>query len=230
MVISQEVLDRILPGVSKPARYTGHEWNSIVKDWDEVEVRVALAYPDIYEVGMSNRGLAILYDILNGQAFCLAERVYAPWLDMEEAMRKAGIPLFSLESRRPLREFDIVGFTLPYELNYTNVLNMLDLAGIPVLAAERGEDDPLIIGGGSCTYNAEPMARFFDLFVIGEGEEVVVELVQAYREWKRGKEGGKAEFLRRAARIEGIYVPRFYRVRYHDDGTVATEDQHPAHA
>ena len=221
MVISQEVLDRILPGVSKPARYTGHEWNSIVKDWDEVEVRVALAYPDIYEVGMSNLGLAILYDILNDQDFCLAERVYAPWLDMEEAMRKAGIPLFSLESRRPLREFDIVGFTLPYELNYTNVLNMLDLAGIPVLAAERGEDDPLIIGGGSCTYNAEPMARFFDLFVIGEGEEVVVELVQAYREWKRGKERGKAEFLRRAARIEGIYVPRFYQVRYHDDGTVA---------
>ena len=144
-------LERILLKVTRPARYTGREWNSIVKDWDQVGVKVALAYPDIYEVGMSNLGLMILYDILNREDDILAERVYAPWVDMEEAMRQAGIPLFSLESRRPLADFDILGFSLPYELNYTNVLNMLDLAGIPPLAAERGNSAPLIIGGGSGT-------------------------------------------------------------------------------
>ena len=153
MDITQQVLDGILPKVAKPARYTGHEWNSVVKDWDEVDVKVALAYPDIYEVGMSNLGLMILYDILNreegqGHLHWHAERVYAPWIDMEEAMRRAGIPLYSLESRRPLGEFDIIGFSLQYELNYTNVLNMLGLAGISPLAAERGDADPLIIGGG----------------------------------------------------------------------------------
>jgi radical SAM superfamily enzyme YgiQ (UPF0313 family) len=181
MDITQRVLDDILPKVAKPARYTGHEWNSVVKDWDQVEVKVALAYPDVYEVGMSNLGLMILYDLLNGEEGILAERVYAPWIDMEEAMRRAGIPLYSLESRRPLAEFDIIGFSLQYELNYTNVLNMLHLAGLSPLAAERGDADPLIIGGGSCTYNAEPLADFFDLFVIGEGEEVLLELVNAYR-------------------------------------------------
>lgn len=181
MNIAQQVLDDILPTVAKPARYTGHEWNSVVKDWDQVEVKVALAYPDIYEVGMSNLGLMILYDILNKEEGVLAERVYAPWIDMEEAMRRAGVPLYSLESRRPLAEFDIIGFSLQYELNYTNVLNMLDLAGLSPLAAERSDVDPLIIGGGSCTYNAEPLADFFDLFVVGEGEEVLLELVSMYR-------------------------------------------------
>jgi radical SAM family uncharacterized protein len=224
MDITQRVLDDILTRVAKPARYTGHEWNSVVKDWDGVEVKVALAYPDIYEVGMSNLGLMILYDILNGEEGVLGERVYAPWLDMEEAMRRAGIPLYSLESRRPLSDFDIIGFSLQYELNYTNVLNMLDLAGIAPLAAERGDADPLIIGGGSCTYNAEPLADFFDLFVIGEGEEVLLELVRAYRKFRvLGFEFrvNKADFLREAARIEGVYVPSLYEVRYHDDGTVA---------
>jgi radical SAM family uncharacterized protein len=220
-------LERILPNVQRPARYTGREWNSIVKDWDQVEVKVALAYPDIYEVGLPNLGLMILYDILNREDDILAERVYAPWVDMEEAMRQAGIPLFSLESHRPLADFDIVGFSLPYELNYTNVLNMLDLAGIPPLAAERGDDNnepseyPLIIGGGSGTYNPEPLADFFDLFVIGEGEEVLLELVRAYREWKKEGEGERREFLRRAALIDGIYVPSFYDVTYHPDGTMA---------
>jgi len=210
-------LDGILPKVAKPARYTGHEWNSVVKDWNQVEVRVALAYPDIYEVGMSNLGLMILYDILNREEGVLAERVYAPWIDMEQAMRRAGIPLYSLESRRPLADFDIIGFSLQYELNYTNVLNMLHLAGLSPLAAERGETDPLIIGGGSCAYNAEPLADFFDLFVIGEGEEVLLELVRAYREFR----GTREDLLREAAKIEGIYVPSLYDVCYHDDGTVA---------
>lgn len=227
-------LERILPRVTRPARYTGREWNSIVKDWDQARVKVALAYPDIYEVGLPNLGLMILYDILNREDDVLAERVYAPWVDMEEAMRQAGIPLFSLESRRPLADFDIVGFSLPYELNYTNVLNMLDLAGIPPLAAERSDDNnepseyPLIIGGGSGTYNPEPLADFFDLFVIGEGEEVLLELARAYGEWRReGREekgerrGERREFLCRAALIDGIYVPSFYDVTYHPDGTVA---------
>ncbi|HID62074.1 MAG TPA: TIGR03960 family B12-binding radical SAM protein [Anaerolineae bacterium] len=214
-------MERILPQVTRPARYTGREWNSIAKDWDQVEVKVALAYPDIYEVGQSNLGLMILYDILNRQDDILAERVYAPWVDMEEAMRQAGIPLFSLESRRPLVQFDIVGFSLPYELNYTNVLNMLDLAGIPPLAAERSEGAPLIIGGGSGTYNPEPLADFFDLFVIGEGEEVLLELVKAYGEWKKEGVRERRELLRRAALIDGVYVPSLYDVRYHPDGTVA---------
>jgi len=217
MDIIQRDLDGILPKVAKPARYTGHEWNSVVKDWNQVEVRVALAYPDIYEVGMSNLGLMILYDILNREEGVLAERVYAPWIDMEQAMRRAGIPLYSLESRRPLADFDIIGFSLQYELNYTNVLNMLHLAGLSPLAAERGETDPLIIGGGSCAYNAEPLADFFDLFVIGEGEEVLLELVRAYREFR----GTREDLLREAAKIEGIYVPSLYDVCYHDDGTVA---------
>ena len=230
MDITQRALDRILPEVAKPARYTGHEWNSVVKDWDKVDVKVALAYPDIYEVGMSNLGLMILYDILNREEGVLAERVYAPWIDMEEAMRRAGIPLYSLESRRALGDFDIIGFSLQYELNYTNVLNMLDLAGLSPLAAERGDADPLIIGGGSCTYNAEPLANFFDLFVIGEGEEVLLELVNAYRRLRITDHGSritphasrltKADFLREAAKIEGIYVPSLYDIRYHDDGTV----------
>ncbi len=217
MDITQRVLDDILPRVTKPARYTGHEWNSVVKDWDRAEVKVALAYPDIYEVGMSNLGLMILYDVLNREEGILAERVYAPWIDMEEAMRRAGIPLYSLESRRPLGDFDIIGFSLQYELNYTNVLNMLHLAGLSPLAAERGEADPLIIGGGSCAYNAEPLADFFDLFVIGEGEEVLLELVRRYQQLR----STKADFLREAAKIEGIYVPSLYHVGYHADGTVA---------
>jgi radical SAM family uncharacterized protein len=214
-------LERILPKVTRPARYTGREWNSIVKDWDQVGVKVALAYPDIYEVGLSNLGLMILYDILNREDDILAERVYAPWVDMEEAMRQVGISLFSLESRRPLADFDIVGFSLPYELNDTNVLNMLDLAAIPLLAAERDDDAPLIIGGGSGTYNPEPLADFFDLFVIGEGEEVLLELVRAYGEWKTESGEERKEFLLRAALIDGIYVPSFYDVSYHPNGTAA---------
>lgn len=214
-------LDRILPKVTRPARYTGGEWNSIVKDWAAIDVRMALVYPDLYEIGMSNLGLSILYDVVNRQPKALAERVYAPWVDMEAEMRKASLPLFSLESKRPLKDFDIVGFSLGYELTYTNVLNMLDLAGIPVPAAEREDSYPLIIAGGGCAFNAEPMAEFIDLFVLGEGEEVLLELLETFRRWKLEDSGQKQELLRELANISGIYVPSLYRVDYHDDGTVS---------
>lgn len=214
-------LDQILPRVTRPARYTGGEWNSITKDWDAIDVKIALAYPDIYEIGMSNLGLVILYDLVNREPKALVERVYAPWVDMEAEMRKATIPLFSLESRRPLKDFDIIGFSLGYELTYTNVLNMLDLAGIPVLAAQRDESYPLIIAGGSCSLNAEPMAEFIDLFVLGEGEEVILELLGTFRRWKFEGSHGKQELLRELAHIPGIYVPSLYQVDYHNDGTIA---------
>jgi radical SAM family uncharacterized protein len=209
-------LESILPRVIKPARYTGGEWNSVVKDWDTTNIKVALAYPDVYEVGMSNLALTILYDLLNRQEDVLCERVYTPWMDMEQAMRAAGFPLYTLETRHPLYEFDIVGFTLPYELNYTNVLTMLDLGGIPLLGEDRDDSHPLIIGGGSGTYNPEPLAPFFDLFVVGEGEEVTLELLDLYRECGQNRK----EYLSRAARIDGVYVPSLYDVTYNDDDTV----------
>ena len=215
-----DVLERILPTVSKPARYTGGEWNSVVKDWDACDVRWALAFPDTYEIGMSNLGLAILYDILNRQDRVLAERVYAPWVDMEQAMRAAGLRLFGLESRRPLSEYDVIGASLPYEQVYTNLLNMLDLAGLPVLAAERDERHPLIIAGGGAVYNPEPMADFVDAFVLGDGEDVVMDITNAIREGK-GQGLSRDSLLRRLAQICGVYVPRFYEVTYHEDGTVA---------
>jgi radical SAM family uncharacterized protein len=212
------VLDQILPSVTKPARYTGGEWNSIIKDWATCDVRWALAFPDVYEIGMSNLGLAILCDVLNRQEGVLAERVYAPWVDMEAALRAAGLPLFSLESRRPLADFDVIGFSLPYEQLYTNVLNVLDLAGLPVLAAERGERHPLIIAGGGAAYNPEPMAGFVDAFALGDGEEVVLDITRAVREAQALGESREAQ-LRRLARIPGVYVPSFYRATYESDGT-----------
>jgi radical SAM family uncharacterized protein len=217
-----ENLDEILYRVTRPARYTGGEWNSVVKEWDSTGVKVALSYPDLYDVGMSNLGLAIIYDVLNHQPDVLAERVFAPWVDMEAEMRRAGMPLFSLESKHPVKDFDILGFSLGYELTYTNVLNMLDLSGIPVLAAERGDSVPLVIAGGSCAFNPEPMADFIDLFVVGEGEEVVLELLSVFRRWKDKGYGWKQGFLKEAARISGIYVPSFYKVDYHSDGTLAS--------
>jgi len=214
-------LDHILPRVTRPARYTGGEWNSITKDWDAIDVKMALAYPDLYEIGMSNLGLAILYDLVNREHNVLVERVYAPWVDMEAEMRKSAIPLFSLESKRPLKDFDIIGFSLGYELTYTNVLNMLDLAGIPVRSAQRDESYPLIIAGGSCALNAEPMAEFIDLFVLGEGEEVLLELLETFRQWKLDGVRDKLELLLQMASITGIYVPSLYQVDYHDDGTIS---------
>jgi len=215
-------LDPILPRVTRPARYTGNEFNSVVKDWDAVDVRVALIYPDTYEVGMSNMGLAILYDVVNRLPYALAERAFAPWVDMEAEMRQAGIPLFSLESKRPLAGFDLIGFSLGYELTCTNVLNMLDLAGIPVFAAQRDDSHPLVIAGGSCALSPEPMADFIDLFVLGEGEEVMVQILETVRRWKReSATARREELVRELAGIGGVYVPSLYRVDYHDDGTVA---------
>jgi radical SAM family uncharacterized protein len=207
----------ILHSVNRPARYTGGEWNSIVKDWDKTAIKIALAYPDAYEVGMSNMAVPILYDISNRHPDALAERVYAPWVDMEAQMRNRGIPLFSLESKRPLKDFNIIGFSLGYELTYTNILNMLDLAQIPVHAANRDDSHPLIIAGGSGALNPEPMSDFIDAFAVGDGEEVILELLDAFKE-ARGK--GKKHLLKKLAKIEGIYVPSLYRVEYLTDGLV----------
>jgi len=212
-------LDNILHQVTKPARYTGGEWNSIVKDWDKTPIRIALIYPDLYEIGMSNMALPILYQLLNSQPDVLAERVFAPWVDMEAVMRKADIPLFSLESKRPLEEFDIIGFSLGCELTCTNVLNMLDLAQIPVLASERNDSHPIVIAGGSCALNPEPMSDFIDFFVIGDGEEVLLELLDSFRNWRRqGRGAPKVELLHQLATISGIYVPSLYQVEYQADG------------
>jgi len=211
--------DSILHQVTRPARYTGGEWNSVIKDWDKTALRFALGYPDLYEIGMSNMALPILYDILNGQSDILAERFFAPWVDMEAALRAAGIPLLSLESKRPLKDFDAIGFSLDYELTYTNVLNILDLSQLPVLASERDDSHPIVIAGGSCCLNPEPMSEFIDLFVIGEGEEVLPELVDCLRQWKKNK-APKEELLQEAAKIPGVYVPGFYKVEYETDGLV----------
>ncbi|MBR0288736.1 MAG: B12-binding domain-containing radical SAM protein, partial [Selenomonadaceae bacterium] len=178
--------------IEKPARYTGGEFNSIVKNFDETPCRIVLALPDVYEVGMSNLGLAILYSILNHRDDTLCERVYAPWIDAEKIFREEDIKLFALESKRPVRDFDFLGFSLQYEMIYTNVLNMLDLAKISLHSSERGDDEPFIIGGGPCVYNVEPVADFFDFFIVGEAEEVFGEVVEEFKAWKiSGKVGGR---------------------------------------
>jgi radical SAM family uncharacterized protein len=212
--------DSMLSKVTKPGRYTGGEWNSVVKDWSATEVKVALVYPDVYEIGMSNLALPILYQVLNSQPGILAERAFAPWIDMEAAMRQAGTPLLSLESKRPLAQFDIIGFSLGYELTYTNVLNMLDLAGIPVLANDRSDSHPLLIAGGSCVLNPEPMADFIDAFAIGDGEELAAEIVEEFRKCKRErlKRDG---LLARLAGIPGVYVPSLYEAHYDPEGNFA---------
>lgn len=214
----QKLPHSILQRVEKPTRYTGGEWNQIVKE--NAKLRFALAMADVYEVGMSNLGLKILYECLNRETDMAAERVYAPWLDMEEEMRRIDVPLYSLETFTPLKAFDLVGFSLQYELLYTTMLNMLDLAHIPIWRHERTLDDPFIVGGGPCVYNAEPIADFFDLFILGDGEETVVEVARLALLWKEeGRTGGRAGFLERAAKIEGVYVPSLYEVSYHEDGT-----------
>ncbi len=209
----------ILYQVTRPARYTGAEWNSLVKDWEQTFIRVALAYPDLYEIGMSNMALPILYDQLNAQPDVLAERVYAPWVDIEAQLRKCAIPLLSIESGHQLKEYDIIGFSLGYELTYTNVLNMLDLAQIPVLSQARDDTYPLIMAGGTCVFNPEPMADFIDLFVIGEGEEILLELINCLRDGKQTK-ATKKERLLKLATIPGIYVPGLYQVKYQSDGLI----------
>ena len=213
-------LERILPRVQKPARYVGGEYNQIVKDRAEVDTRFAFCFPDTYEIGMSNLGMRILYGVMNDVDGVWCERVFAPWPDMEEEMRRAQIPLYALESGDAVRDFDIIGFSLGYEMAFSNVLNMLDLAGVPLHAAERTELAPIVMAGGTACFNAEPLADFIDLFSLGEGEEVTVELIELYR--RARKEGwSKAQFLRAAAEIDGIYVPGLYDVSYHEDGTVA---------
>ena len=213
-------LERILPRVQKPARYTGGEYNQILKDKTQVDLRLAFCFPDTYEIGMSNLGLSILYYTMNSLDFVWCERVFAPWGDMYEEMKKAGIPLYALESGDPLSEFDSLAFSIGYEMAYTTVLDMLDMAGIPLRSAERTELLPLIWAGGTAGVNAEPMAPFLDLFVIGEGEEVNNELLTLLREAKLSG-WSKHEFLVRAAQIEGIYVPSLYEVSYHEDGNIA---------
>ena len=217
----KEQLEPLLLKVQKPARYIGGELHSIVKDKSTVDFRIALGFPDTYEIGMSHLGLKILYDTINADPHCWAERVYTPWTDFEALMRQKGLPLYGLESLDPLSEFDVIGFSLQYELSYTNVLNMLDLSGLNPIAAERSEDDPVIIAGGPCASNPEPLADFIDLFQIGEGEEVMMEMIALYREMKADGSYTKKDFLRRAAQIPGIYVPSLYEVSYHDDGTIA---------
>ena len=213
--------ESILRSVSKPGRYTGGEYGQIVKDREKVKARFAFCFPDSYEIGMSNLGVRILYGVLNSDEDIWCERVYAPWIDMEDKMREHHIPLWAHESGDPMADFDFIGFTLQYEMSYTNVLNMLDLAGLPLRAADRGEDAPLVIGGGPCSYNPEPVADFFDLFNIGEGEEMLPEIVRLYIKMKEDGSYTKAGFLREAARsIEGVYVPSLYDVSYNEDGTV----------
>ena len=209
-----------LEHVRKPARYTGGEYNAVYKDKSQVDLRFAFCFPDIYEIGMSHLGSKILYGLLNSMEGVWCERAYAPFLDMEEQMRMRGQPLYALESGDPVGAFDILGFTLQYEMNYTGVLNMLDLAGVPLRSTQRTSLKPLVIAGGPCVYNAEPVADFFDLITIGEGEEVMPELLQLYR---RSRDNGesKEEFLRKAAQIGGVYVPSLYDISYHEDGTVA---------
>jgi len=211
-------LERILPRVERPGRYVGGEINAVRKDWDATPTRVALIFPDLYDLGMSNLGIQVLYDILNRMDTVLAERAYTPWPDMAAAMRREGIPLYSLESFHPLAEFDILGFSLPYEVLYTNLLETLDLAGLPLRSAERDERHPLVIAGGHATFNPEPVADFVDAFVIGDGEEAIVDVVRAY---ERTRHMGREAQLEALARIPGVYVPRFYAVDYHADGTVA---------
>jgi radical SAM family uncharacterized protein len=214
-------LRRILPKVEKPGRYVGGELNQIVKEWPSVETHFGFIFPDIYDIGVPNLGVMILYEILNKRPDVLCERAYLPWLDMAHELRGAEIPLYSLESFHPLGEFDILGFTIPYETLYTNVLEVLDLARIPVKSGDRGEEYPLIIAGGHSTFNPEPMADFIDAFVIGEGEAVINEIVNVYQAWK--KDGASKEaLLYRLSQINGVYVPSLYESQYHADGTIAS--------
>ena len=216
-----------MSNVQKPGRYVGGELNSVIKDKADVDVRFAFCFPDVYEMGMSHLGMKILYSVLNEQPDIWCERVFAPWVDMEEEMRKHDIPLFALESGDSVAEFDFIGFTLQYELSYTNILNMLNLAGIPIRAQDRTDLFHIVVAGGPCACNPEPLADFVDLFFIGEGEQVDLEVIRLYQACK--KEGkSKKEFLQEAAQIQGVYVPSLYSVTYHDDGTIKEMIPHAA--
>ena len=211
--------DEILMQVEKPARYIGNEVNAVMKSRKQVDVRFAMCFPDVYEIGMSHLGIQIIYDMLNQFEDVWCERVYSPWVDLDKIMRKEHIPLFALESQDPVKEFDFLGITIQYEMCYTNILQVLDLAGIPLLSKDRNDTDPIVIGGGPCTYNPEPICDFFDLFYIGDGETRYRELLDLYKECK-AKELGRKEFLKKAAGIPGMYVPSLYEVSYKNDGTI----------
>jgi radical SAM family uncharacterized protein len=217
-MLERIITENLLPYVSRPARYLGNEWNTVKRDWDRMDLRIALAFPDVYEVGMSHLGLKILRGVLLTKHNYLVERVFAPWTDLEERMRNQGVPLFSLESWRPIKTFDLVGFTLQYELSFSNIVNMLDLAGIPIMAEERSAEDPIIMGGGPCAFNPEPMADFFDLIVLGEGEEIVLELAEAINSWKQEGKRDRRELLLSLSKYPGVYVPSLYTVEYGADG------------
>ena len=217
--------DEILLKIEKPARYIGNE----VKDPEKVDIRFAMCFPDVYEIGMSHLGIQILYDMFNQREDVWCERVYSPWLDLHKIMKEEQIPLFALESQDPIRDFDFLGITIQYEMCYTNILQILDLSRIPIHSRDRGETDPIVIGGGPCTYNPEPLAEFFDIFYIGEGETVYDELLDAYKEYRAAGKS-RLEFLERAAQIEGLYVPMFYDAAYHEDGTLASFTPNNEHA
>lgn len=211
--------DEVLMRIEKPARYTGNEINMVKKDPSAVDIRFCMCFPDVYEIGMSHLGIQILYDMFNRWDDTYCERVYSPWPDLDRIMREKNIPLFALESQQPVRRFDFLGITLQYEMCYTNILQILDLSGIPLYAKDRTPEDPFVICGGPCTYNPEPVADFFDLVYIGEGETSYRELLDQYKAWKKSGES-RREFLERAAKVEGIYVPSLYEVTYEDDGTI----------
>ncbi|MGD0708967.1 MAG: hypothetical protein ABSA51_11015 [Anaerolineaceae bacterium] len=227
MLTNQEIkqrLYRILPSVQKPGRYVGGEYNQVVKDWETAAIHVALAFPDIYDLGLPNLGLTILYETLNQRPEVLAERVYVPWLDMETALREHAIPLYTLESFHLVAQFDILGITLPYESLYTNALNLLDLSRIPLLSKDRTRDHPLVIAGGHAASNPEPMSSFIDAFVIGDGDTIIHELVDVYSAWKNSSDDRPA-LLSDLSKISGVYVPSLYQPEYNDDGSVAKIDK-----
>lgn len=220
MMRKLQLSEEILMQVEKPARYIGNEVNAVMKDPEKVDIRFAMCFPDVYEIGMSHLGIQILYDMFNSFEDVWCERVYSPWVDLDQIMRQQHIPLFALESQDPIKDFDFLGITIQYEMCYTNILQILDLSGIPLLSADRSEEDPIVIGGGPCTYNPEPISDFFDLFYIGEGETRYRELLDLYKQCKKDHLG-RREFLRKAACIPGMYVPSYYEVTYHEDGTIA---------
>ena len=211
--------DEILMKVEKPARYIGNELNSIVKDKEKIDIRVAMCFPDVYEIGMSHLGIQILYDMFNKREDIWCERVYSPWSDLHKIMKDENIPLFGLESQEPIKNFDFLGITIQYEMCYTNILQVLDLAQIPLLAKDRTEEHPIVMGGGPCTYNPEPIAEFFDFFYIGEGETQYDAILDMYKEMKKNG-ASRTEILHAIAKIEGMYVPSLYDVTYKEDGTI----------
>ena len=213
--------DEILLSIDKPARYIGGEVNSVMKDPSQVDIRFAMCFPDVYEISMSHLGIQILYDMFNRREDVWCERVFSPWVDLDRVMREKKIPLFALESQDPVKEFDFLGITLQYEMSYTNILQVLDLSGIPLHACDRTEEDPIVIGGGPCAYNPEPLADFFDVFYIGEGETLYDRIFDLYKE-NKANGGSRREFLEKVAELPGMYVPAFYEVAYHEDGTIAS--------